>query len=353
MAPGWIKNITTRRSRTDREKFTFCLALNLSALVAAVLLSLTQGQYGVSVTDVWKVLCNFLFRTSFDVPQNAVNVVGLIRLPRTAAAFIVGSCLSVAGNTFQSTFNNQLVSPDVLGVSAGACVGAAVAILIGVSSYLIGVFAFFTGIAAVLLSLLLPRLFRSNKTVTLVLSGIIVGSLMNSIIGLIKFVSDREEKLSEITFWIMGALSGMSAAKIYTVLPIYLTAAVGIFCLRWKINVLSLGEDEAQTLGLNYRMYRLLVIVFSTLLTAVSVSLSGNVGWIGLVVPHISRAIVGGDNCYAIPISFLFGGSFMILVDMLARNLSVDEIPLSIITGLIGTVIYSIVLIRRGRDIHE
>ena len=339
--------------RMDGERFALYLVLNLAVLFAVVFLSLTCGQYGISSSSVWKVLCNLTFGTSFEVPQNAANVVGLIRLPRTVAAFIVGSCLSMAGNTFQSTFHNQLVSPDVLGVSAGACVGAAVAILMGINSYLIGICAFFTGVASVLLALLLPKLFRSDKTVTLVLAGIIVSSLMNSILGLIKFVSDREDKLSEITFWIMGALSGMSAAQIYTVLPIYVTAAAGIFCLCWKINVLSLGEEEAQALGLNYQLYRLLVIVFSTLLTAVSVSLSGNVGWIGLVVPHISRALGGGDNRYAIPISFLFGGSFMVLVDLLARNLSVDEIPLSIITGLIGTVVYSVVLIRRGREIHE
>lgn len=345
--------MTNSHTHTDNEKFILCLILNLALLTAAVFLSLTQGQYSVSAGDVCRVLCNTAFHTSFTVPKNATRVVELIRLPRTAAAFIVGSCLSVAGNTFQSTFHNQLVSPDVLGVSAGACVGAAVAILMGISSYLVGVCAFFFGIASVFLALLLPRLFRSTQTVTLVLSGIIVGSLMNSIIGLIKFVSDREDKLSEITFWIMGALTGMTKVKIYTVLPIYLSAAIGIFCLRWKINVLSLGEDEAQTLGLNYPLYRLLVIICSTLLTAVSVSLSGNVGWIGLVVPHISRALVGGDNRYTVPISFLFGGSFMILMDMLARNLSVDEIPLSIITGLIGTAIYSVVLIRRGGDIHE
>lgn len=341
------------RNRTDRERFLLCLAVNLAVLALAIFLSLTWGQYHVSFPDVWKVLGSLLLRKTARVPQGTANVVGLIRLPRTVAAFIVGSCLSTAGNAFQSTFQNRLVSPDVLGVSAGACVGAALSILLGVNSYLTGVFAFLSGIAAVFLALLLPKLFRSNKTITLVLSGIIVGSLMDSILGLIKFVSDREDKLAEITFWIMGGLSGMSAEKICTVLPIYIAAAVGIFCLRWKINVLALGEEEARTLGLHYRLYRLLVIGFSTLLTAVSVSLSGNVGWVGLVVPHISRALVGGDNRFAIPISFLFGGSFMIFVDMLARNLSVDEIPLSIITGLIGTVIYSAVLIRRGGEFHE
>jgi iron complex transport system permease protein len=353
MEAEWTNNMIDSMNRKEHKRYYLCLYTNIIILMIAVFLSLTLGQYEISLSEALKALSNVMFHTSYELPQTIVNVVKLIRLPRTMAAFIVGSCLATAGCTFQSTFHNQLVSPDVLGVSAGSCVGAAIAILMDVNSYLIGLFAFCAGIISLFLALFLPKLFKSNKTITLVLSGIIVSSLMNSMIGLIKFIADKEEKLAEITFWIMGALSGISLVKVYTVLPIYLIAVIGIFSFRWKINVLSLGEDEARTLGLNYGMYRLWVIVFSTILTAASVSLCGNVGWIGLVVPHISRALVGGDNRYAIPISFLFGGSFMIFVDLLARNLSVNEIPLSIITGLIGTVIYSIVLIRKGRDIHE
>ena len=176
---------------------------------------------------------------------------------------------------------------------------------------------------------------------------------MDSIIGLIKFMADKEEKLAEITFWIMGELAGVSNAKIVTVLPIYIISIVGVFLLRWKLNVLSLGEEEARTVGLDYRLYRFAIIIFSTLLTAASVSICGNVGWVGLVIPHIVRVIVGADNRFSMPIAFVFGGTFMILVDMLSRNLSLNEIPLSIITGIIGTVIYAVVLIRGGREVHE
>ena len=353
MEAEWIKNMIHNVNKTDKIKYHICICIMIILLIISITASLVLGQYNISIPDVCKSLSNIIFKTNFIVDATSEKVIELIRLPRTIAAFIVGSCLAMSGSTFQSTFNNKLVSPDVLGVSAGACVGAAISILLNVSSYFIGIFAFIFGIISVFLALLLPKLFRNSRTIALVLSGIIVGSLMNSIIGLIKFVADNEEKLAEITFWIMGELSGVSYANIFTVLPIYIIALTGIMLLRWKINVLSLGEDEAISVGLNYKFYRFLVIIFSTCLTAASVSLSGNVGWVGLVVPHISRALVGGDNRYSIPISFIFGGIFMILVDLVARNLSVNEIPLSIITGLLGTFIYTIVLIRKGSDINE
>ena len=340
-------------NKTDKMKYYRWLCITGIVLVMAVLSSLVFGQYYISVSDVCKALSNMIFHTNFELDMTAEKVVQLIRLPRTIAAFIVGSCLAMSGSVFQSTFQNKLVSPDVLGVSAGASVGAATAILWDVNSYFVGVFAFLAGIISVFLALLLPKMFRNSRTIALILSGIIIGSFMNSVIGYIKFVADDEEKLAEITFWMMGELSGVSYQDIVTILPIYFIALIGILCLRWKINVLSLGEVEATSIGSNYKRDRFLVIIFSTCLTAASVSLSGNVGWIGLVVPHISRALIGGDNRYSIPISFLFGGIFMVLVDLIARNLSVNEVPLSIITGFIGTGIYTLILIVKGRTIYE
>lgn len=340
-------------NKKERKKVCFVVLCILTVLLTLSVCSIAFGQYSLNFFDTLKALSNIIFNTKYDVPQTAEKVIQYIRMPRTVAAFLVGSSLAVAGAAYQTTFNNKLVSPDVLGVSAGSCVGAAISILCGVGSYFVGIFAFVSGMLSVFLALLLPKLFRSNKTITLVLSGIIVGSLMDSIIGVIKFISDKDDKLAEITFWMMGSLAGITFKEIISALPIYAIAIAGLFLLRWKMNTLSLGESEAKSLGLNYRLYRLLVIVCSTLLTAASVSLCGNVGWIGLVVPHISRAIVGSDNRYSIPISFLFGGTFMILVDMLSRNLTVNEIPLSIITGILGTVIYAVVLIKRGRELNE
>lgn len=337
----------------DRIRYIITTIILIVVLIVTILFSIMVGQYDMTILDILQALSNIIFQTTFDINPTNEKVIQFIRLPRTIAAFVVGSCLAVSGGTFQSMFNNKLVSPDVLGVSAGSCVGAAIAILLGINSYFVGICAFFSGLCSVFLALLLPKLFKSNKTVTLVLSGIIVGSLMNSLIGLIKFLADKDEKLADITFWMMGSLAGITFKEIITALPIYLIAIVSLFLLRWKVNIVSLGEIEAKNLGENYTLYRLLIIMFATCLTAVSVSLSGNVGWIGLVVPHISRSLVGGDNRYVMPVSCLFGGTFMLMVDIISRNLSVNEIPLSIITGLVGTGIYTMVLIKKGRELND
>lgn len=337
----------------DRIRYIITTIILIVVLIVTILFSIMVGQYDMTILDILQALSNIIFQTTFDINPTNEKVIQFIRLPRTIAAFVVGSCLAVSGGTFQSTFNNKLVSPDVLGVSAGSCVGAAIAILLGINSYFVGICAFFSGLCSVFLALLLPKLFKSNKTVTLVLSGIIVSSLMNSLIGLIKFLADKDEKLADITFWMMGSLAGITFKEIITALPIYLIAIVSLFLLRWKVNIVSLGEIEAKNLGENYTLYRLLIIMFATCLTAVSVSLSGNVGWIGLVVPHISRSLVGGDNRYVMPVSCLFGGTFMLMVDIISRNISVNEIPLSIITGLVGTGIYTVVLIKKGRELND
>ena len=343
----------TEINRREKKKYLFIMIILVILLVILVLYSIMVGQYEMSIIDVFKAVSNICFGTEYAINPTAEKVIMLIRFPRTVAAFIVGSCLSLSGSVFQSTFNNKLVSPDVLGVSAGACVGASVSILLGVNTYFVGVFAFATGLMSVAFTLVLPKLFKSNKTVTLVLSGIIVSSLMNSIIGIIKFLADKDDKLGEITFWMMGSLAGITFKEIVTALPIFVISILGLFLLRWKINIISLGEFEAKNLGENFLLYRFLIIVLSTCLTAVSVSLSGNVGWIGLVVPHISRSLIGGDNRYVLPVSFLFGGTFMLIVDVISRNFSVDEIPLSIITGLVGTIIYTVVLIKKGSELND
>ena len=340
-------------NRREKRRYRILITFLIFVLFISITISLTYGQYRMSPQTAWAALCNYIFRTSIEISQTAEKVVYLIRLPRTVAAFIVGSSLAVSGTVFQSTFNNKLVSPDILGVSAGACVGAAIAILLGVSQYLICFFAFSFGILSVAIAITLPRLFKNNLTVAFILSGIIVGSLMNSIIGLIKFVADQDEKLAEITFWIMGKLTGVTFSSIWALFPVYLLSIIIVFHMRWKMNVLSLGEDEASSLGLNYRVHRLTALITASCLTACSVSISGNVGWVGLVVPHICRAFIGSDNRYVIPSSFLFGGAFMIAADFIARNLSIDEVPLSIVTGLVGTTIYTVILWKKGAMIHE
>ena len=285
--------------------------------------------------------------------KQMIQILQRIRMPRTLASFMVGACLSVAGLVYQTTFNNKLVSPDILGVSSGCCVGAGIAILFGMSAGLIRMMAFAFGFMAVSIAILLPKLFHNHSALTLVLSGIIVGSFMDSILAIIKYIADRNEKLADIVFWIMGSLAGIQMDEVLNSALINILPFIILLVMGWRINVVSLGVEEAQSLGINYKRDRLIIIACSTLLTANCVSISGNVGWVGLVIPHISRSFVGDDVRMAMPASALCGGLFLMIVDILSRLVSVNEIPLSIITGFIGAIIYTVVLARRGRYLNE
>lgn len=276
-----------------------------------------------------------------------------IRIPRTLSAFMVGACLSVAGLVYQTTFNNKLVSPDILGVSSGCCVGAGIAILVGLPAGSISIMAFIFGFIAVSITILLPKLFHNHAALMLVLSGIIVGSFMDSVLAIIKYIADRNEKLADIVFWIMGSLAGIQIDEVLISTLINIFPFIILIVMGWRINIISLGMEEAQSLGVNYKKNRLVIIVCSTLLTANCVSISGNVGWVGLVIPHIARALAGDDARKAMPVSALCGGLFLMIVDILSRLISVNEIPLSIITGFIGAIIYTVVLIKRGRYLSE
>lgn len=336
-----------------KKRFLRSLYIFLILNVLIFGLALMVGKYGFfNPVELCKVIIGSLGGNT-GASRSSINIVTLIRLPRTLASFMVGGSLAVAGLVYQTTFNNKLVSPDILGVSSGACVGAGIAILFGMSGTMISILAFAFGFGAVLLSLFLPKLFKNKSSLTLVLSGIIVGSFGTSIIGLIKYIADRNDKLSEITFWMMGSVSSVTIKDDLYVLPLVLICVVILIYMGYNIDIISLGRDEAQTLGKNYKANRLIIIACSTLLTAASVSISGNVGWVGLVVPHISRALVGSKAKQAIPIAFLFGSIFMMGVDMLSRTLSHDEIPLSIITGILGGIIYTGVLIKKGRTLND
>ena len=261
--------------------------------------------------------------------------------------------MSVSGLVYQTTFNNKLVSPDILGVSAGCCVGAGVAILLGLSASMIRILAFAFGFISVLIAILLPKLFKNHSALTLVLSGIIVGSFMDSVLALIKYVADKQEKLADIIFWIMGSLVGIQLNEVLFSTLVSIVPFTILMVMGWRINAISLGIEEAQSLGLNYKRNRLIIIACATLLTANCVSISGSVGWIGLVIPHIARSFVGDDARVALPVSAICGGLFLLIVDTMSRLISVNEVPLSIITGFVGAIIYTIVLSKRGRFISE
>lgn len=345
-----VRSETKARSqvRKQRRKFVFVVLILGIISAACFLLSISYGRAGF--TDPYQVLQSLMGNEKY---AQMMRILQNIRIPRACASFLVGACLSVSGLAYQTTFNNKLVSPDILGVGSGCCVGAGIAILFGFSSGTIRLLAFVVGFITVLITVLLPKLFRNHSALMLVLSGIIVGSFMDSILALIKYAADKNDKLADIIFWIMGSLVGIQNDEVMNSLWISIIPFIFLLIMGWRINVISLGPEEAQALGINYNRNRLIIIACATLLTANCVSISGNVGWVGLVIPHIARTLVGDNVRRSMPVSALCGGIFLMVVDTLSRIVSVNEVPLSIITGFVGGIIYTIVLIRRGRYINE
>ena len=332
------KQIITQRRRYFVAFVLLCL-LSLGFFVVSI--SVGRAGFMAPINASW-----------LDDPQ-MIQILIRIRIPRACASFLVGACLAVAGLVYQTTFNNKLVSPDILGVSSGCCVGAGIAILLGMSAVMIRTMAFVFGFIAVLITIMLPKLIRNHSALTLVLSGIIVGSFMDSVLALIKYIADKHEKLADIIFWIMGSLVGIQIDEVVCSLLISAIPMIILGLMSWRINAISLGVEEAQSLGINYKSNRLIIIACATLITANCVSISGNVGWIGLVIPHIARFFAGDNVRRSLPISAVCGGLFLLMVDTLSRLVSVNEIPLSIITGFVGAVLYAVVLIKRGRYINE
>ena len=298
-------------------------------LAAACIIALCAGQYSVSVPEVIKILASRFVNVTKTWSNTAEGVVFTLRLPRIIGAVLVGSALSLSGAAYQGVFKNPLVAPDLLGVSSGACVGASVAILLHLNSFGVQAMAFVAGVLAVGLTLF------------------IVKGIMDSVMGIIKYVADPETELQSITYWQLGSLTKVLPKDLFTVGPVIVAASVIIFLLRWRINILSLGDREAKTLGVSVTVVRNFIIICATLLTASAVCISGTIGWIGLVIPHFARMLTGPDNTKVIPSSILMGAIFMVVIDTLARALTSVELPLSILTGIIGAPFYIIILARQ------
>lgn len=328
-------------------RYTVLLASSVFLLFISFVISLCVGRYDISFIDCISVILKN-DSSSVDNYKMISNIIFRLRLPRTIAAMLIGISLASSGSVYQSTFNNRLVSPDILGVSSGSCIGAALSIIVGFSSNTTVLFAFCSGIATVSIALLIPKLIHNTSNLTLILSGVVINSFSNSIIGLLKYIADPQRQLSEITFWMMGSIAGVKLNELYYLVISTSVCSFILLLLSWRINIISLGEENSKSLGVNFKRLRLIIIIASTMLTASTVCVAGSIGWIGLIVPHISRFIVGEDNRKNLPLTITIGGIFMIIVDMLARSLSKNEIPLSIITGFIGTPIYILLLAKRG-----
>jgi iron complex transport system permease protein len=311
-----------------------------TVLMAAIfVLSLAVGQYNISFGDTLQAL----FGKASSATDNVV--IWVLRFPRTAVACFVGIALALSGLIYQSTFQNELVSPDILGVSSGASVGVAAGILLGFPLLAVSGFGFIFGAGAMLLTLLIARVFKNKSPIILVISGILVSGLMGSIVSLIKAWANAETVLPSIVFWLLGSFSSVRMIHVWILLPIVTVCSVFLFMISGKVlNNIALGQEEAKSKGINYKVWRIVIIVIGTILTASAVSVAGTIGWVGLVIPHITRLLVGHTAQKTIPITVVFGGSFMMITDILARTLTTSEIPVGAITGIIGIIIFMIIL---------
>ncbi len=324
------------------------IVVSLVVLAIVFALGLILGRYTIKIDEFFKAIF-----TSDSAYNTQRSIIVNLRLPRTIMALFVGAGLSVSGLLYQETFRNKLVSPDLLGVSTGASVGAALAIVLGLSSALISVFSFVMGLLTVFITVIISKLFKNGSSTILLLSGIIVGGFMSAILSLIKYFSNDITTLASITYWLMGSFESADMNRCYILMSIVIICIVVLLLISHPINLVNQGRSEAQTKGINYNFYRGLIIVISTILTAISVCFCGTVSWIGLVIPHIVRLIVGRNAKRTIPLSVTFGATFMIVVDILSRTFTDSEIPLSAVTGLIGTAIFVIILIIKRSKLNE
>jgi len=328
-------------------RFTFvaCLIAGIVIMVTIFFTSLTVGQYSMSISEV----INALLRNSENAMD--ITVIWELRLPRTAVACLVGIALSLSGLIYQSTFQNELASPDIIGVSSGASVGVAAGLLLGLPLLAVSGLGFVLGTTAMILTILVAKVFRNRSPIMLIIAGILVSGLMGSIVSMIKMWANTDTVLPAIVFWLLGSFSSVNMIHFWILLPVILSCLIFIFIISGKVlNNISLGEEEAKSKGINYKAWRVVVLAIGTILTASSVSVAGAIGWIGLVVPHMTRLLCGHIAQRTIPVAALFGGSFMMVADILARTLTNSEIPIGAITGFLGIIIFIAILsIRRGQ----
>lgn len=317
-------------------------------MVVAAGVSLLLGRYPIEPSEAIRMLINLVVPLEPTWTAQQETLFFNVRLPRIMLALMVGCCLAAAGAAFQGTFQNPLVSPDILGASQGAAFGAAVAILAGCGTFAVSVSAFGFSIATVLLVLLISSRARGNRVLVVVLAGVMVSSLFSAGVSFTKLIADPQEALPAITYWLMGSLTGakLDTNLLATSVPMLVGLAV-LLALRWRINVLTMGDDEASTMGVDARKLRLVVILAATLVTAASVSVTGMIGWVGLVIPHLSRMIVGSDYRKLLPASMLMGASFLLIVDNISRLATTAEIPIGILTAFVGAPFFLYLITRK------
>lgn len=335
------------KSRADRaadlsrrgRRLSVCLA---AVLLPAMLLSLCMGRYPLSPAAVAEAL----FAPARSGP--AADIVSLIRLPRVCAAVLSGAALSTAGLLFQLVFHHPMATPDLLGTSSGASFGAALGLLAGWSAGAVTVSGFVTGLVSVIPVLLASGSRRGRGTVALILTGLVTGSLFSGAVSCVKLLADESNRLPAITYWLMGSLSGIRVSGAAGIAAVILPVSVFLLLIRYRLNLLDLDDDEAASLGTRVRLLRFVCMLAAALLTAASVSVCGVIGWVGLFIPNLCRALAGSDTRTLLPCTMLAGGLFLLLADNVSRTLLAAEIPLGILTAAIGAPLF-LVLYLRGR----
>jgi iron complex transport system permease protein len=334
--------------RIEAARFGPWLLVGVVALLCVVALGI--GQFPIGPVQIIEVLASRLLGWPSAVPDTIVTVILQVRLPRIAAALVVGAALAAAGAAYQGLFRNPLVSPDILGVSAGAGLGAVFGIFLSLPVIGTQLLAFGFGIATVSLVYLVASAVRGREPVlVLVLAGVVLGTLAGSMISLLKVLADPYDQLPAITFWLLGSLAATTPSDVMGAVPLVLLGLVPLHLLRWRMNLMSLGDEEAEALGVNARRLRLVFIVAATLMTAAVVAISGIIGWVGLVMPHIARMLVGPNFDRLLPSAMLLGAGYLLIVDTFARTIAVTELPLGILTAFLGAPFF-LWLLARGRE---
>jgi len=313
-------------------------ALAAGALALLTVLAFALGRFPLSASELAQLAANKLFGASYSIPPSVETVVLQVRAPRILAALLVGAALAAAGTAYQGMFRNPLVSPDILGVSAGAALGAVLGIFFSQSALVIQLGAFAGGLAAVgAVYAVGASVRRHDPILSLILAGIVLGTLIGAFIALLKYLADPYNQLPAITYWLLGSLAAVAPGDLALAAPFALAGLVPLYLLRWRMNLLSLSDDEARALGVPVGRLRLAVVCAATLMTAAAVAISGIIGWVGLLIPHAARMLVGPEFSRLLPLSMMLGAAFLLAVDTLARTVAPIEVPPGVLTALIGT----------------
>ncbi|NLB29126.1 MAG: iron ABC transporter permease [Clostridiales bacterium] len=348
--------------RLRPKSYTAIAAMLFLLMIIGILVSSTLGRYDISTRELLFALRDWFSGKLSSLTGGAIKathsdevsdqmraILFNVRLPRIFLACMVGCSLSAAGAAYQGVFQNPMAAPDILGASSGAAMGAALAILLELSSQMVMIFAFIASMITISLVMFISTMARGNKVLRIILAGIMMSSLCNAVTSFIKLVADPNSILPEITYWMMGSLAKTRPDSVWFAAIPMVIGIIPLLLIRWRINLLTLSDSEAKTMGVNVALVRVVVIICATLVTAASVSVSGLIGWVGLVVPHFARRLVGNNYRHLLPVSMLIGAIFLLIVDNVSRNLLMTEIPIGILTAVVGAPFF-IWLITRRKD---